>query len=166
MDAIFILQPLCTTFVLSFCVAKVSRHRFPFFLNGRYHLCALTRPHSAAPLSPEGVLLHTSGAPVFAVAAQECSLIAWLWWPRRLVFLDPMVLYNRIQFLAKYYPQGSAHIAEWNTPLVFLRKWPICLSKKFGLRGRFLVWHSSRCPQTCFQENRGHWIQSLRSALL
>lgn len=134
-DIIFILQPVQITFVLSHCVAN-QQAPFFFSLKGRYHLCVLTRPYSAALLSRRRDFTH-----IWCPSFCNYSLIAWLWWPRKPVFLDSKVLYNWTQFLAEYHTQSSAHIAEWNTPLIFLRKWPICLSKKFALSGNF--WSST-----------------------
>lgn len=49
--------------------------------------------------------------------------------------------YWRKNSLAGYHPQGAAQTRDWNT---VQWKTPICLLWSFSLRGKILVWNSSR----------------------
>ena len=63
----------------------------------------------------------------------------WLWRTGGLAFLG--LLHSERKFSLDYHSQGTAGRADGHTPLVFLRKRPICLSCNFSLRGRFQGWY-------------------------
>ena len=86
-----------------------------------------------------------------------CPLMAWLWrqglgGEGRVTFLGPMKLLTiRETVLGRLSPPGHCMDSRLKQTPVFLRKIPICFSKRFGLKGRLLVWYTSRGLQTSSQ---------------
>ena len=80
---------------------------------------------------------------IFWLSLRGLSLITWPWRLGGLAFLSSMrLLQLERELLGDYHSKSTGQIAEWNTPLVFLRKRHICLYRIFGFRARLLVWHT------------------------
>ena len=103
-------------------------------------------PHSRAPPSPGGELLHVS-APT-----QGCPLdhLACIPGPVRLLTMER-------QCLADCHPHSIAQKQKHR--LKYTQSWD-CLCRCLGLRGRLPIWHSPRGQQSCFQgmEASGHHL--------
>lgn len=113
-----------------------------------HHLHALFLPHSRAPESPRGELLHMSGALVFTPG--DPSFVA----ATQGTPLDCLALEARGACLLGFHRTVTIRDSPCQTPglctdsrlkhMPSVSKRPSCLFRSFGPKGRLLVWHTDR----------------------
>ena len=117
---------------------------------GKYHLHILLcfSPKCQHPLESS---FYISGYLVSVAAAKGHFLIIWLWRLKGLRFRSNAAVTIRERLLDRLPPPEHCMDSRLKQlsppprpPAVFLRDRSICLSRRFGLKVRLLVWHISR----------------------
>lgn len=78
---------------------------------------------------------------LFTAAVQVIPFISWFCWPAGLALLGPIGLWQMERgFLAHYHKQDTAQTTDWKEAYL----------SSFSLKGRLLVWHTSRGLLRCY----------------
>lgn len=101
-----------------------------------------------------GCLVFMPGDLIFKAATQRISLDHPALVARSLVFLGPRKLWqSEWQFLADYYPPGTAETVDWGPPSPSSVKEVLCLSWSFILRKGFML-GTHLVPTVPFSRNK------------